>query len=139
MQESFAADVQSIVGPAMSELGFELDGIDDDVDEGGRSGRVVFYRRDDCKVQVYWSAREFEINAMIAPANAPNEHGLYDRFAMWHYFGEFEKRPDLPLEELVILRKRDKENFQSTRRWLAWLRDKIVLNFDAALAAINEW
>ena len=80
MQEDFSEEVQVIIGTLLSRLGFAVDRIDNDVDEGGRCGRVVYYRGGDCcKIQVYWSAREFEINAMIAPLLAPNEHGLYNR------------------------------------------------------------
>lgn len=76
------------------ELGFALDCIDDDVDEGGRSGHVVYFRSEDCKLQIYWSSREFEINAMIAPLSAPNVHGLYDTSSKWHYLNEFVKHPN---------------------------------------------
>ena len=138
MLENFANEVQTIIGPVLSDLGFEVDGIDSDVDEGGRIGRVVFYRRSDCKIQVYWSSREFEINAMIAPVDAPDEHGLYNRSRKWHYFAEFEKMPDLTLEELAALLRKNKENFESTPRWLGWLRNNMVLNLDAAVAGITR-
>ena len=68
----FARDVESIVGPSLAQLGFVLDEIDSSVDEGGRPGSVVYYRSSDCKIQIYNSSREGNINCMIAPLDAPN-------------------------------------------------------------------
>ncbi|WP_422745636.1 hypothetical protein ACN27E_24995 [Mycobacterium sp. WMMD1722] len=132
MTKKFVSDVQSVIGPLMTDLGFVLDGVDDSVDEGGRTGAVVFYRRWDCKLQIYWSAREFEINVMIAPGWAPNEHGLYDRSAKWHYLTEFVPRPDVPLEQLVKMLRADRANFESDTTWLMWLKERIAENFAAA-------
>ena len=132
MCDEYSDEVQAIVGPQLTNLGFHLDSVDDHVDEGGRRGGVIYYRRADCGMQIYWSAREFEINAMIAPLDAPNEYGLYNKSGKWHYLAEFVKKPDLPLEELVKVLKADRENFVSTTKWLTWLRDKIVVNFPAA-------
>ncbi|EID14042.1 hypothetical protein MXEN_10179 [Mycobacterium xenopi RIVM700367] len=132
VMEDFPEKVQSIIGPLLSSLGFRLDEIDDDVDEGGRRGSVVYYRSSDCKLQVYWSAREYEINAMIAPLDAPNEHGLYNRSRKWHYLNEFIKAPDLPLEELVQVLKAERSNFESETKWLEWLRGRIKEYFPVA-------
>ncbi|OBH00915.1 hypothetical protein A5698_08315 [Mycobacterium sp. E136] len=136
MTETFSEEVQSIVGPLLVSLGFRLDAVDNNVDEGGRQGVAVFYRSDDCKLQIYWSAREREINAMIAPVEAPNIHGLYDRSSLWHYLTEFVERPNLPLEELVPLLKAERANFESDTKWLTWLRDRISQNFEAARAGV---
>lgn len=56
---------------------------------------VVYYRSDDCKLQVYWSPRACEINCMIVPIGAPNVRGLYDRSGMWHHLKEFTEKPNL--------------------------------------------
>jgi len=138
MTDSFPTEVQSVVGPLLTDLGFTLDEIDNNVDEGGRLGAVVYYQSDDCKLQVYWSAREREINAMIAPLNAPNEHGLYDRSSKWRYLNEFVKPPDLPLEELVRVLKADRANFESDIKWLEWLKGRISQYFEAAHAGVLE-
>jgi hypothetical protein len=73
MAQEFLAGVHAIVEPLLIELGFYLDELDDSVDEGGRRGSVVFYRSKDSKIQIYYSSREREINAMIGPLDAPNE------------------------------------------------------------------
>lgn len=132
MAEDFPQKVQSIVGPRLADLGFELDEIDNNVDEGGRHGSVVYYRSADCKLQIYWSEREGEINAMIARLDAPNEHGLYNRSSQWHYLNDFIQAPDLPLEELVKVLKAERANFESDTKWLEWLRGRIETNFPAA-------
>lgn len=132
MTNEFVSMAQTVIGPLMADLGFVWDGVDDSVDEGGRTGAVVFYRARDCKLQIYWSAREFEINAMIAPISAPNEHGLYNRTSKWHYLNEFVPRPDVPLEELVKMLKADRVNFESDMKWLNWLKGRIAENFPVA-------
>ena len=48
----FATEVQTIVGPVLEKLGFVLDEIDDSPDEGGRRQHIVYFRSEDCKVQV---------------------------------------------------------------------------------------
>jgi hypothetical protein len=95
----FSKDVQTIVGPLLTELGFVLDEIDDSADEGGRGQHIVYYRSNDCKIQVYESSREGEVNCMIGLLSVPNEFGL--RAKKWQFFTRFVKRPDLPLEELI--------------------------------------
>lgn len=136
--EEFSNKVEIIIGPLLDSLGFELDGIDNHVDEGGRLGAVVYYRSNDCKIQIYWSGREFEINAMIAPLSAPNEHGLYNRSSQWHYLNEFIKNPDLPLEQLVQVLKSERANFDSDTKWLGWLKGRIAQYFEPAHAGVLE-
>lgn len=74
----FTLEVQSIVGSVLWSMGFTLDTVDEDVDEGGGMGSVVICRGPDCKIQIYYSSREGEVNAMIGPLDAPNKHGTYD-------------------------------------------------------------
>jgi hypothetical protein len=99
--DNFATEVQSVVGPLLADLGFRLDEIDDNVDEDGRQGSVVYYRTNDCKLQVYRSSREGSVNCMIAPLDAPNKIGIHDRTYKWQYLTRFSLPPDVPLEELV--------------------------------------
>lgn len=133
----FPAEVQSVVGPLLTDFGFTVDEIDNNVDEGGRRGSVVFYRSKDSKIQIYRSSREGEINAMIGPLDAPNEHGLYSRSGKWHYFNDFADEPKLPLEELVRKLRDERVNFETTPNWLEWIkRERIVRYFESAYAAI---
>ena len=137
MKDDFSQEVQTIVGPLLSSMGFTLDAVDNDVDEGGPKGSVVFYRSKDSKIQIYRSSREGEINAMIGPLAAPNEHGLYSRSGKWHYFNDFADEPKLPLEELVRKLRDDRVNFETTPKWLEWIkRERIVRYFESAHAAI---
>lgn len=130
MTTSFLEEVQAIVGPLLGELGFVLDDVDDSPDRGGRR-HIVYYRSDDCKVQVYASSREGEVNSMIAPLDAPNDFGL--RAEKWQYFTQFSKRPDLPLEELVRAARTEYESYANP---LQWVRDRIADNFERAHAGI---
>ncbi|KUH67864.1 MULTISPECIES: hypothetical protein [Mycobacteriaceae] len=133
MADDFSDQVQSIVGPLLSELGFRLDGVDLNVDEGGRLGAVVYYRSADCKIQVYQSAREGSTNCMIAPLDAPNVFGPHDRSLSWQYLTKFVPLPDTPLEELV-----ESVSFKpkTTAEQLRWVRDIIGEHFEAARAGI---
>ncbi|KUI15376.1 hypothetical protein AU191_06550 [Mycolicibacterium acapulense] len=131
--DDFLSQVQSTVGPLLTERGFELEDVDLSVDEGGRSGGVVYYRSSDCKIQVYESSREGSINCMIAPLNAPNEFGPHDRSHRWQYLTEFAPPPNAPLEELV-----ESVSFKTktTAEQLLWVRDIIGEHYEAAHAGI---
>jgi hypothetical protein len=129
----FAADVQKIVGPVLKGLGFILDGIDDNPDEGGRRQDVVYYRSDDCKLQIYDSSREGEINCMIAPLSAPNQFGLTTK--KWHYISRFSKRSDLPPQERLRVAIAEAKAYENQ---LDWVRDRIAKHYESAHAGILE-
>ncbi|SON62741.1 hypothetical protein MSIMFI_04269 [Mycobacterium simulans] len=136
--DDFLQEVQIIVGPFLSDLGFTVDEVDSAVDEGPK-GSVVYYRGQDCKIQIYHSSREGEINAMIAPLDAPNDYGLYDRSRKWHYFNDFTELPNLPVEELVRKLREERASFETTPKRLEWLnREHIARYFESAHAAIVE-
>ena len=65
--------LKQAVGPLLEKLGFVLDELDDSPDEGGMERNIVYFRSRDCRLQIYDSAREGEINCMIAPLDAPND------------------------------------------------------------------
>jgi len=129
----FSTEVQTIVGPVLEQLGFVLDEIDDRPDEGGRRQHIVYFRSEDCKVQVYESAREGEVNCMIAPIDVPNEFGL--RARKWQFLTRFSKRPDLPLAELAELARAEYKSYSNP---LEWVRDRIVKYYEAAHKGILE-
>jgi hypothetical protein len=129
----FSTEVQTIVGPVLKQLGFVLDEIDDSPDEGGRRQHIVYFRSEDCKVQVYESAREGEVNCMIAPIDVPNEFGL--RARKWQFLTRFSKRPDVPLAELAELARAEYKSYSNP---LEWVRDRIVKYYDAAHKGILE-
>jgi hypothetical protein len=138
MEGDFPQEVQTIVGPFLLSMGFTLDAINN-IDEGGPKASVIYYRGKDCKIQVFHSGREGGISAMIAPLDASNEYGLYNRSGKWQFFNDFTKEPGLPLEELLRRIRGDKDagNFETTTKWLEWLkRERIVRYFDSARAII---
>lgn len=117
-------EVQTIVGPVSEQFGFVQDEVDDSPDEGGRRQRIV---------EVYESAREGELNCMIAPIDVPNEIGL--RARKWQFLTRFSKRPDIPLAELAELARAEHKSYANP---LEWLRDRIVKYYDAAHKGILE-
>lgn len=135
MTADFAEAVEALVGPALSHLGFVLDEVDRNVDEGGRSGAVVYYRTSDCKIQIYESSREGNINCMIAPISAPNEFGPHDRSLTWRFLNEFSPTPEVSLEELA---KTVSYKAKSESEQLRAVRDRILDSYDDAHAAILQ-
>ena len=135
MTTDFAVAVESIVGPALAHLGLVLDEIDSSVDEGGRTGSVVYYRSSDCKIQIYKSAREGNVNCMIAPLDAPNEFGPHDQSRTWRFLNEFSPTPDLSVEELA---KSVSFKAKSDAQQLSEVRDRIVECYDDAHAGILQ-
>lgn len=121
------------MGPTLQERGFVLDEVDDSPDEGGRRQHVVYYRSDDCKIQVYESAREGEVNCMIAPLDALNKVGL--RAKKWHYISKFSKRADIPPKERLRAAIAEAKSYANP---LEWVRDRIIKHYDAAHAGILE-
>jgi hypothetical protein len=133
MASDFSQEVQTIVGPVLERFGFALYGIDDSPDEGGRYQHLVYYRSDDCKIQIYKSGREGETNCMIAPLDAPDSFGL--RADKWQFFTRFSERPDLPLAELAELARSEYNAYANP---LVWVKDRIEKNYEAAHAGILE-
>jgi hypothetical protein len=118
------------------DLGFRLDEYLDGVDEGGPIGAVAFYRSDDCKIQVYDSSRGGEINCMIAPLDAANTLGLYDRSAKWQYLVRFAIRQGVSPEE--IMKDKLPAKFPTTTQWLESVRNRIENYYPVAHAGVLE-
>jgi hypothetical protein len=143
MAQEFMSGVRSIVEPLLTELGFQWDGYDGDVEEsdlgvgeGGRRGSVVFFRSDDCKVQIYESTRDGSINCMIAPLNASNTFGPYDRSGKWQYLPRFAIRQGVPLEE--IMKDNLAVDFPTTVQLLESVRYRIEKYFPVAHVGVLE-
>ena len=94
IESNFYADVEATVGSLPRELNFVLDEVDDSPDERGIARNIVYYRSSDCRLPIYYSSREGEINCMIAPLDAPNGFDLNSK--KWHFISRFWKRPDIP-------------------------------------------
>jgi hypothetical protein len=133
MTSDFYADVEATVGPLLKSLGFVVAEVDDNPDGGGIPRNIVYYRSDDCKLQIYYSAREGEINCMIAPLDAPNEFGLNGE--KWYYISYFSKRPDLPPKERLRLAIAEVQAYDNR---LDWVKDRIIKHYETARAGILE-
>jgi hypothetical protein len=133
MTSGFAADVEEAVGPLLTRLGFVLDEVDEGPDEGGIARRIVYYRSSDCKLQIYDSSREGEINCMIAPLDAPNQFGLTAK--NWHFISRFSKRSDLPPQERLRIAIAEAKAYDNQ---LDWVRDRIAKHYESAHAGILE-
>lgn len=136
--EDFSAQAQRVVGPTLSDRGFTLDEIDHAVDEGGRYGAALYFRGPGCKVQIYWSAREMEISAMITPPDAPNEHGLYDHSKKWHYLNSFTPMPDITLEDLAKEQHKEQVTTEHETDRLQRLSSRIERYYEDAHAGIAK-
>jgi hypothetical protein len=133
MTSNFSTDVQTIVGPLLAELGFSVDEIDNSPDEGGIERHIVYYRSNDCKIQIYESSREGEVNCMIAPLDAPNVFGLTGK--KWHFISRFSKRPNVPPQERLRTAIAEANAYADP---LLWVRDRVAKHYDTAHAAILE-
>lgn len=134
MTSDFAADVEASVGPLLKTLGFVIDGVDNGPDEGGIARHIVFYRSNDCKLQIFDSSREGEVNCMIAPLTAPNQFGLTTKG--WHYISRFSpKRTDISPQERLRIAIAEAEAYENR---LDWVRDRIAKHYEAAHAGILE-
>jgi hypothetical protein len=69
--------------PTLSEAGFRLDEMQDDIVFRGGSAWAVYYRGMDCKLQLCWAARDAGTYFMLAPIDAPNELGLVNSSKKW--------------------------------------------------------
>lgn len=136
MTEAFLGEVRSIVEPLLKNLGFELDEYNDNVDEGGPKGAVVYFRSNDCKIQIYDSRRGASINCMIAPVDAANVFGPYDASGKWQYIVMFAIKQGVPREE--IMKDKLPADFPTTRQRLEWVRGRIQRYFPIAHAGILE-
>lgn len=134
MTSEFAADVEAKIGPLLTILGFVEDEIDDGPDEGGIARHIVFYRSRDCKLQIFDSSREGEVNCMIAPLTALNKFGLAAKG--WHYISNFSaKRTDISAQERLRIAIAEAEAYEDR---LDWLRDRIAKHYEAAHTGILE-
>jgi hypothetical protein len=130
MTQEFLDGVRSIVEPLLVQLGFCLDAVDDNVDEWGRPGSVVFYRSEDCKIQVYASSREGSINCMIAPLDAANVFGPHDRSGKWQYLPRYAIWQGVSPEE--IMKDKLPVDFPTTSQFLESVRHRIEKYYPVA-------
>jgi len=89
-----SSDVERYMAPALAARGFRLDGIDAELVYGERPAWAVFYRGQDCKLQICWSEREGGADFMLAQLDAPNEFGLGNPSKTWKFMLALSDAPD---------------------------------------------
>lgn len=113
--------------PTLSGAGLKLAEVQDNVTYGDRPAWAMYYQGEDCKLQIYSSAREGGLNLMLAPLNAPNEFGLTNESKSWDFMLRLsDARDNLPTpaigaDEHVIMR---------------WLKDLFDIHFEPSRAAL---
>ncbi len=120
-------EVNRYMGALLSRLGFVPDGMDSDLEYGGRPAWAVYYRGDDCKLQVCWSARDGGIDFLIAPPDAPNELGIANPSKKWRFLllaSDFDEGLETPALAA------------GTGAWWAWRSALFEVHFPAARGAL---
>jgi hypothetical protein len=111
----------------LSHAGFRLEKIDDPTFYQNRPAWAIYYRGQDCKLQVSWSARDGGIDYFLAPLDATNEFGLLNTSKKWHLM-------------LMLSNKRDNlvtpAPDADDEAEIAWLKALFEIHFDAACAAL---
>lgn len=123
MTQEFLMAVRSIVEPLLTELGFQLDEYVGDIGASDKKGSAVIFRSEDCKIQVYDSRRNGDINCMIAPLAATNTFGPYDSSGVWQYIALFAIKAGVSNEELM--NDQLSSDFPTTNERLEWVRGRI--------------
>lgn len=120
-------ELDQFLSPALSEAGLEMDEVQDGLIYGDRRAWATYYRGSDCKLQVYWSARNGGFNFMLAPLDAPNELGLSNQSKAWQFMLRLSdahdqlKTPGMSADDNEIM---------------AWLKDLFEIHFRSARAAL---
>lgn len=121
------ADLDRFLAPTLSHAGLALDEVDDAVIYQSRPGWVIYYRGQDCKLQICWSARDGGIDFLLAPLDAPNEFGLSNESKKW---------------QLMLMLSREHDDLPTPPPGadddteMAWLKALFEIHFDAARAAL---
>lgn len=120
-------ELDQFLGPALSCAGLEIDEVQDDLTYGDRRAWATFYRGSDCKLQVYWSARNGGFNFMLAPLDAPNEFGLVNQSKAWQFMLWLSDTDD----QLTTPGMDADDN-----EIMAWLKDLFEIHFGPARTAL---
>jgi hypothetical protein len=90
-------ELSRFLEPTLEHAGFHLEEIDEAMIYGDRPAWAAYYRGQDCKLQICWSARDGGIDFMLAPTDAPNEFGLLNQSKKWQFMLLLSSaRDDLP-------------------------------------------
>jgi hypothetical protein len=120
-------EVSRFLDSTLSHAGFTLDEVEAATTYGERPAWAIYYRGQDCKLQVCWSARDGGIDFMLAPLDASYEFGLSNRSKKWHFLLKLsDAYDDIPTPGM------DADD-ETVMRWLRALFDA---HFEAAHAAL---
>jgi hypothetical protein len=122
-----SSEVNDFLGPLLSRLGFVSDGAEEDLEYGGRPAWAVYYRRQDCKLQVCWSAREGGTDFMLATPDSPNEFGLVNSSGEWRFMlvlSDFDEELETPNIDA------------GADAWWRWRSEFVLAHFPAACATL---
>ena len=78
-------ELERFLEPTLSHAGFKLDEVEGAAKYGERPAWAIYYRRQDCELQLCWSACDGGIDFMLAPLDAPNEFGLLNSSKKWQF------------------------------------------------------
>ncbi|HEY4796608.1 MAG TPA: hypothetical protein VII18_21395 [Mycobacterium sp.] len=121
------ADLDRFLAPTLSRAGLALDELNDAAIYQGRPAWAIYYRGQDCKLQICWSARDGGIDFLLAPLDAPNEFGLSNESKKW---------------QLMLMLSREHDDLPTPppgaddATEMAWLKALFEIHFDAARAAL---
>lgn len=135
MMTDFVDEIEARIGRILSDRGLMLVETFDGSDSGGRELKVGYFANSECKIQIYYWAREAETNCMIARLDAPNEFGLLSKSKKWQFLTRFVKKPDLPPVEVAEQARLELESFANP---LEWVGDRIDRFYDVALAGMKD-
>lgn len=126
---SDAMEADRHLGWLLSEYGFLIDEVIDGIDFKERPAGAVFYRRDDCKLQICWSAREGSSDFMLAKPDVPNAFGLAADATGWHFLlrlSDFDDGRSMPAIDA------------SSEVWWQWRSELFVAHFPYALRLLQQ-
>jgi hypothetical protein len=121
--------VDRYLGATLSSLGFALDEVRKDLMYMDRPAWAVFYRRDDCKLQVCWSAREGSTDLMLAKPDAPNTYGLEHAGKDWHFLLELSGIDDGFVTPAIDA---------DAQTWWGWRNAMVEAHLPSALRVLSD-
>lgn len=136
MQSDFLPVVQHALGPFLERNQFEVDAVDESTEN---ELAVVYFRSHECKLQVYSSPRNGEINCMIATTDAPNEWGAKDsQRDTWRFIHELSGRNAGASVEELLERQRVTHDAgpRTDAEQLESIRNLLESDFTAACARL---
>jgi hypothetical protein len=122
-----AAKLERFLEPTLSQAGFKLEELDDNAVYQNRPAWAIYYRGQDCKLQISWSARDGGIDYFLAPLDAPNEFGLANESKKWHLMLMLSN-----VRDALVTPAPDADDEAE----IAWLKALFEIHFDAGRAAL---